>query len=622
MNISHLLFVVATFVLIIAACSPGFHTPPGPTAIPPIPVSPTGAAEAYPLNTPSPPAVPTATKPQALRFSDFYPGDASTVTRIIVTSTNGQRYVVEGRAIAAFLDLMDSLIFSRLPVQVAPHLPYQYQVDLYQGEEPTLQMDFQGGMVGIHRVYYSLDTDVGEYLAGLVQDAPQLVTYYRLRLELSTTARAARVTAHTQFTRFLVTVRQMGTQGDPARHGANVHSVWVGQEEGSDHVTVTADYVVTSRGLLFQPVPSRFEQRDEGTSVLRVYNVGGEEPELLQEVHHSGATPLDFSLDLGVLAGRPPLEGQIPARPQKMLWAYYYPWYYADGWDTAILQDQPLMGYYGSDSRAAIEQHIAQAQGAGIDGFISSWWGPGSYTDENLPTLLDVAQERNFRVMINFELLGDAGQPRPEVEILAWLRYAMSEYGDHPAYMRVDDKPAFVIWASSTVSNDTWGNIRTQLRAEGLDAFLLAQFAGEWPTLDSLDLFDGLYQYNILNVMHSNDQVDMLCRVYASTGRAVRYHPLLMDTPTLRLWAATVQPGYDDHLIPGRTTPILDRQDGALYRATFDAALQSDPDWIFITSWNEWWEHTYIEPSELYGDQYVQITRVCAERWKNGGGEQ
>jgi len=56
--------------------------------------------------------------------------------------------------------------------------------------------------------------------------------------------------------------------------------------------------------------------------------------------------------------------------------------------------------------------------------------------------------------------------------------------------------------------------------------------------------------------------------------------------------------------------------DGEFYRSTFEAALESDPDWIFITSWNEWWEHTYIEPSELYGDQYLRMTREFARQWK------
>lgn len=564
------------------------------------------------------PAGPTAAEAVAvLRFADLYPGDASTVTRIVVASINGQRYVVEGKALNAFLDLLTSLTFSRLPVQVEPHLPYQYRVDLYQGQEAVLQMDVQGAMAAVHAVYYGLDADVEGALDGLVRDAPQLVTYYRLRLELSTTAAAARVTA--QDTRYLLTARPMGTSGDPTRQGVAVNSLWVGQEQAGSTVTITADYVVTTPGLLFQPVPCLFEQKGEGVSMLRVYNVAGVQPELLQEVSHEGTAPLDFALDLTALAGRPSLEGQLPPAPSRpMLWAYYYPWYIENEWDTFILQDRPELGYYGSASRAVIGRHVEQAQGAGIDGFISSWWGPGSFTDENLKTLLDVAQERNLQVMINLELLGDDGQPRSGTEILAWLRYAASAYGDHPAYTRVDGRPVFVVWASQTVANEVWEMILAMLRAEGLEPFLLGQLDGEWARLDDLDIFRGLYQYNILNVVQSNDQAaTKLAEVNQLTGRAVRYYPLLLDAAAPRLWAATVQPGYDDHLIDGRTAPVLDRDDGALYRATWQAALSSDPDWIFITTWNEWWEHTYIEPGKLYGDRYLDITREFAELWKS-----
>ena len=53
----------------------------------------------------------------------------------------------------------------------------------------------------------------------------------------------------------------------------------------------------------------------------------------------------------------------------------------------------------------AIARHIEQAQAAGIDGFITSWWGPGTETDRNLVTLLDLAEERDFKVAIYFETL-------------------------------------------------------------------------------------------------------------------------------------------------------------------------------------------------------------------------
>lgn len=553
---------------------------------------------------------------QARRFSDFYAGDASTITRIVMLNgVNGEIHTIADKnKIATFFSLVNALTFTRQQNQT-PRGGYLYRVDLYQDKQKVLQLTFNSRAVAVNGVYYDLDSDVRERLDELYRDAPEQISYYRLRFELSTTARGARITA--QDTGYFLTARLMGVAGNPIKSGVNMRSVWVGQQAAGNSVRVTADYAVTSRGLLVKPIPYRFEQTAEGSSVLRVLNVIGNETELLQEIHHAGATPLEFPLDISTLDDRPQIEGEIlTVRPRQMLWAYYYPWYAHDSWDTSILQDRPVAGYYDSGDRSVIARHIEQAQSAGIDGFISSWWGPGSYTDENLRVLLDVAQERNFSVMINFELL-ESNQARSEAEILKWLRYAIAKYGSHPAFMKIDGKPVFVIWVSYLVPDAAWENILARLRAEGLEALLIGQFAGEWAKLNGLDVFGGMYQYNILNVVQSNDQVPtILTRVNETTRFAVHYYLLLADSPAPKIWAATVQPGYDDHLIPGRQTPILDRENGALYRATFDAALYSDPDWIFITTWNEWWEHTYIEPSQNFGDLYLQITREYAQRWK------
>jgi len=45
--------------------------------------------------------------------------------------------------------------------------------------------------------------------------------------------------------------------------------------------------------------------------------------------------------------------------------------------------------------------------------------------------------------------------------------------------------------------------------------------------------------------------------------------------------------------------------------------MKSAPDWLFITSWNEWWENTHIEPSDHYGSLYLQLTRELLDDWKN-----
>jgi len=76
----------------------------------------------------------------------------------------------------------------------------------------------------------------------------------------------------------------------------------------------------------------------------------------------------------------------------------------------------------------------------------------------------------------------------------------------------------------------------------------------------------------------------------------------------------TVIPGYDDTKIrhPGLKA---DRLDGEVYRVLWEEAIKAKPDWVLITSWNEWHEGSEIEPSLEYGDQYLQLTKDYASRF-------
>ena len=169
--------------------------------------------------------------------------------------------------------------------------------------------------------------------------------------------------------------------------------------------------------------------------------------------------------------------------------------------------------------------------------------------------------------------------------------------------MRLNGRPLVVVWVSFTVSLDVWRTIFANLRARGRDASYLALGFDAGP----LEVFDGLHQYGTAADLANSDK---------RGGRAARYYPLLSNDPTPKIWAPSAEPGYDDRRIPGRKGVVVDRSNGDFYRQTLDAAAGSDPDWILITSWNEWWEHTYIEPSRLYGETYLEITREFANRWK------
>jgi len=47
----------------------------------------------------------------------------------------------------------------------------------------------------------------------------------------------------------------------------------------------------------------------------------------------------------------------------------------------------------------------------------------------------------------------------------------------------------------------------------------------------------------------------------------------------------------------------------------WEEALRANPDWVLITSWNEWHEGSEIEPSWEYGDLYIRLTGRYAPRF-------
>jgi hypothetical protein len=83
--------------------------------------------------------------------------------------------------------------------------------------------------------------------------------------------------------------------------------------------------------------------------------------------------------------------------------AFYYGWYgnpqvsgewrhwkHVDPVNQRIenATDFPLYGAYDSHDLAVVEQQAEAARGAGITGFIASWWGRDSFEDRGMPLLL------------------------------------------------------------------------------------------------------------------------------------------------------------------------------------------------------------------------------------------
>jgi hypothetical protein len=84
-----------------------------------------------------------------------------------------------------------------------------------------------------------------------------------------------------------------------------------------------------------------------------------------------------------------------------------------------------------------------------------------------------------------------------------------------------------------------------------------------------------------------------------------------------KLLFLTVTPFYNEELVRpyNRFEEIPEIIDGAnTYDWGWETALQYNPDYILITSWNEFFEGTAIEPSVEHGDEYIRKTAEWVEK--------
>ncbi len=297
-------------------------------------------------------------------------------------------------------------------------------------------------------------------------------------------------------------------------------------------------------------------------------------------------------------------SGTTSASGEPLVVAFYYAWYGLDQWTPGKVPDIPAVPYESRD-RNAISRHVQQAQGAGIDAFAVSWYGPktrNNQTETNFRIMLEVAGQRGFKATVDFETRSPFF--RSQADIVEALRYLINNHAAQPAFLRYGGKPLIFFWAIQNVFTgqgqsaiDAWASIRQQVDPQHNTLWI-----ADGTDIEFLRVFDGHHLYNIT----WNPPVDVDITL-SRWGNRVRDHNARHGTQ--KLWVATVMPGYNDLHIEGRANRFAhDRRNGVYYRETWQAAMNSDPDLIIITSFNEWLEGTQIEPSASYGQLYLDLT--------------
>ncbi len=291
----------------------------------------------------------------------------------------------------------------------------------------------------------------------------------------------------------------------------------------------------------------------------------------------------------------------LHAQEQPPVVAFYYAWFDWNTWDLP-LSDQPVEPYLSADP-ATIEQHVLQAQRASIDSLILDWYGPqveNNQTETNLRVLLDKAQKYGLSAGLTVDIAGPFIQN--ETELVNALVVVRDKHTRHPAYIRVDGRPVVFFWRQGTYSVETWRSLRQQI-----DPNRAMIWVAEGTDLTYLEVFDGLYLYN---VAWSDDPASQLIR----WGDAVRAWS--QQNGVARYWVATVMAGYDDRATGRADAAVRARNEGAYYRACWAGVGPSDADLVAINSFNEWLEGTQIEPTQSYGDFYLNLTAELVAQYR------
>jgi glycoprotein endo-alpha-1,2-mannosidase len=247
----------------------------------------------------------------------------------------------------------------------------------------------------------------------------------------------------------------------------------------------------------------------------------------------------------------------------------------------------PQLGCYSTNDPEIINLHMKQIRKAGIGVVAFSWWGEGSFSDKSVQSYLDMAQRHGLKIAFHIEPIYKTVE-----EFKAHLAYIVANYLEHPAFYKIDDKPFYYIYDAYKLNYRMWNSMlnpesETTIRNSPLDAIFVSTWTlrkdGEFAMVSGLD---GVYTY------YGSDG-------YAFGSTTSNWEKMAAYAEENKLiFIPCVGPGYKDTRIrPWNEKTSRSRENGSYYEKMFMNAVHTQPEFIGITSFNEWHEGTQIEPA-------------------------
>lgn len=367
--------------------------------------------------------------------------------------------------------------------------------------------------------------------------------------------------------------------------------------------TVTVD-VVAEIDRASTAVTIGMVQGGAGASTATIENITGV-PYLVGELRTDwSATSRSVELTADRLMGSRQLEWKR-ADPVRQVLAFTYPWFGSWATTDARLTVHPLRPWLDQQAEDTLRiTHEARAHG--IDGFVMSFAGGA---DHGLPlhNTLQAAASTGGTATVLIETT-QAGGSAAVVE--KWIGEALAQAGS-PAFLRAGGVPVVFAFETGWIDGAGWKAMSDRFATAGTPVRIIAD---TWHGQDGG--VAGQYRYNAMLETATDELTESELTAWNQTvSRGLRARATL-GSGKPGIVVATVQPGWDDRNLRGDDRLAVPWNGTATYDRTWRAAVAGEADWVVITSWNEAYEGTNIEPSAEHGDAALRATATWAARFK------